>query len=76
MLDWILLIFIAKISNKRELQEIVQNQSDISTKDFTNINRKYTIEPYSFLVIDTALASDNPLRFKKLFLEYNKNHGS
>ena len=76
MLDWILLIFIAKISNKRELQEIVQNQSDISTKDFTNINRKYTIEPYSFLVIDTALASDNPLRFKKLFLEYNKNHDS
>ena len=76
MLDWILLIFIAKISNKRELQEIVQNQSDISTKDFTNIYRKYTIEPYSFLVIDTALASDNPLRFKKLFLEYNKNHGS
>ena len=76
MLDWILLIFIAKISNKRELQEIVQNQSDISTKDFTNIYGKYTIEPYSFLVIDTALASDNPLRFKKLFLEYNKNHDS
>ena len=74
MLDWILLIFIAKISNKRELQEIVQNQSDISTKDFTNIYRKYTIEPYSFLVNNTTLASDNPLRFRKLFLEYNKNH--
>ena len=74
MLDWILLIFIAKISNKRELQEIVQNQSDISTKDFTNIYRKYTIEPYSFLVNnDNTLASGNPLRFRKLFLKY-KNH--
>ena len=31
-------------------------------------------EPYSFLVNDTTLASDNPLRFRKLFLEYNKNH--
>ena len=29
-------------------------------------------EPYSFLVNDTTLASDNPLRFRKLFLEYNK----
>ena len=52
----------------------MQNQSDISTKDFTNIYRKYTIEPYSFLVNNTTLASDNPLRFRKLFLEYNKNH--
>ena len=27
--------------------------------------RKCTAEPYSFLVNDTTLASDNPLRFKK-----------
>ena len=31
-------------------------------------------QPYSFLVNDTTLASDNPLRFRKLFLKYNKNH--
>ena len=68
-------IFIAKISNRRELQEIARNHSsDISTKDFTNIYRKCTAEPCSFLVNDTTLASDNPLRFRKLFLEYNKNH--
>ena len=67
--------FIAKIPNKRELQQIaINHSSDISTKDFTNIYRECTAEPYSFLVNDTTLASDNPLRFRKLFLEYNKNH--
>ena len=58
--------FIAKISNKRELQQIAINHSlDINTKDFANIYRKYTDEPYSFLVIDTMLASNNPLMFRK-----------
>ena len=58
--------FIAKIPNKRELQQIaINHSSDISTKDFTNIYRKCTAEPYSFLVNDTTLASDNPLRFRK-----------
>ena len=68
--------FIKKILNKRELQQIaINHSSDISTKDFANIYRKYTDEPYSFLVIDTMLASNNPLRFRKnLFNIYNKNH--
>ena len=68
--------FIAKIPNKRELQQIaINHSSDINTKDFANIYRKYTSEPYSFLVNDTTLASNNPLRFRKnLFNIYNKNH--
>ena len=67
--------FIAKNPNRRELREIAKyHSSDISTKDLTNIYRKCTVEPYSFFVNDTTLASDNPLRFRKLFLEYNKNH--
>ena len=67
--------FIAKIPNKRELQQIATNHSsDISPKDFINIYRKCTVEPYSFFVNNTTLASDNPLRFRKLFLEHNKNH--
>ena len=68
--------FIAKIPNKRELQQIaINHSSDISTKDFVNMCRKCTDEPYSFLVIDTMLASNNPLRFRKnLFNIYNKNH--
>ena len=41
--------FIAKIPNKRELQQIAINHlSDINTKDFANIYRKCTDEPYSF----------------------------
>ena len=58
--------FIAKIPNKRELQQIaINHSSDISTEDFVNIYRKCTAEPYSFFVNDTTLASDNPLRFRK-----------
>ena len=58
--------FIMKIPNKRKLQQIaINHSSDINTKDFANIYRKCTAEPYSFLVNDTTLASDNPLRFRK-----------
>ena len=65
--------FIAKIPNKRELQQIALNHSpDISNKDFINIYREYTVKPYSFLVNDTTLASDNPLRSYRIFLTYNK----
>ena len=49
--------FIAKTQNKRELQQIaINHSSDISTKDFTNIYKECTAEPYSFLVNDTTLA--------------------
>ena len=78
--------FIAKIPNKREIQQIaINHSSDINTKDFVNIYRKYTAEPYSFLVNDTTLSSNNPLRFRKnLFgfwyrMQFHciiKNHGN
>ena len=58
--------FIMKIPNKRELQEIaLKHSSDIDFKDFMNIYKKCTKETYSFLVNDTTLPSDNPLRFRK-----------
>ena len=58
--------FSNKFSNRIEIQQIALNHSsDVSTKDFIIIRRKYTAEPYSFLVKDTTLASDNPLRFRK-----------
>ena len=68
--------FISKIPNKRELQQIpISHSSDISTKDFENIYRKCTVEPYSFFVNDTVLTSNNHLRFRKnLYSLYNKNH--
>ena len=41
--------FIAKIPNKRELQQIaINHSSDISTKDFINICKECTGKPYSF----------------------------
>ena len=63
--------FIMKIPNKRELQQIALNHlSDIDFKDFTNIFKKYTKEPYSFLVNDTTLPSNDSLRFRKNLLGY------
>ena len=52
--------FITKVPNKRA-QIAINHSSDINTKDFGNIYRKCTDEPYSFLV-------------KNLFNKYNKNH--
>ena len=61
--------FIMKIPNKRELQQIALNHSsDIDVKDFMNIYKKCTAKPYSFLVNDTTLPSDDPLRFRKNLL--------
>ena len=58
-----------KISNKRERQQIALNHSsDIDFKDFMNIYKKCTKEPHSFLVNDTTLPPDNPLRFRKNLL--------
>ena len=59
-----------KIPNKRELQQIDLNHSSgIDFKDFMNIYKKSTAEPYSFLVNDTTLPSDDLLRFRKNLLE-------
>ena len=61
--------FIMKIPNKRELQQIALNHlSDIDFKDSIKIYKKYTKEPYSFLVNDSTLPSDDPLRFTKHLL--------
>ena len=59
-----------KVLNKRELQQTaLNNSSDIDFKDFIKIYNKYTAEPYSFLVNDTTLSSDDPLRFRKNLLK-------
>ena len=60
---------ITKIPNERELQQIVllNHSSDISSKNFIKIHKKYTAEPYSFLVNDATLASDNPSRYRNFF---------
>ena len=58
--------FIIKIPNKRELQQIaIDHSSNINTKVFIKIYNKCTDEPYSFLVNNTTLSLDDPLRFRK-----------
>ena len=61
--------FILKIPSKRELQQIELNHSsDIDFKDFLKIYKKCTAKPNSFLINDTTLPSDYPLRFRKNLL--------
>ena len=58
--------FLMKIPNKREFQKIAINHLlDIDFKDFVNMYKKCTDEPYSFLVNDATLASNDPLPFRK-----------
>ena len=62
--------FIMKIPNKWEFQQIaLTHSSDIDFKDFIKIYKKFTAEPYFFLVNDTTLPSDYPLRFSKNLLK-------
>ena len=61
---------IMKIRNRKELLEIAIDHSvDIDSKDFLKVYRNCTTEPYSFLTIDTTLPADNPMRFRKNFLD-------
>ena len=60
---------IMKIPNKRELQQIALNHSsDIDFKDFVKIYKKCTARSHFFLVNDTTLPSNNPLKFRKNLL--------
>ena len=62
---------IMKIHDGRELQNLAKNNSvDIDYKSFLKIYRNYTDEPYSFLIIDTILPADNPMRFRKNFSDF------
>ena len=61
--------FTTKIPNKGGLQQIGSNHlSDIEFKDFMKLDKDYTKEPFSFLVNNTTLPLDNPLRFRKNLL--------
>ena len=59
-----------KIPNKKELQQIALNHSsDTYFKDFMNHYKKCTPKPYTFLVIEATLASDNPSGFRQNLLK-------
>ena len=62
--------FVMKIPNKKELQQTASNHlSDIDFQDFLNLYKKCTAKPYSFLAINTTLASDNSPHLRKNLLE-------
>ena len=62
--------FIMKILKKRELHRFLTNHSsDVDFNVFMKIYKKYTAEPYSFLVNDTTLPSDNLSRLRKNVLK-------
>ena len=62
---------IMKINNKSKLQNIAINHSAyFDSKDLMKIYQKCTSKPYSFLTIDTTLAADDSLRFRKNLLTY------
>ena len=61
-----ILHFIMEIPNNGELLQIALNYlSNIEFKDFMNLFTDYRKETFSFLVNDTALPLENPLRFRK-----------
>ena len=67
-----------KIPNKGELQKLVLNHSsDINSKDFIKVYKNCTdVEFYCTIrFFETTLASDNPLRFRKILrkMQYNIN---
>ena len=55
-----------KVPNKINLQQIASNHlSEIKFEDFMKLDKDYIKKPFLFLVKDTFLSSDNPLRFRK-----------
>ena len=57
-----------KIQSKKELQNIDQeNSGDIYFKNFFKIYKDYTSEPYSCMIINTAVPTGHPMRFRKNF---------
>ena len=63
-------LFVMKIKNKKELQQIALNHSwDIDFKDYSKIHKKCTAEPYSCLINDATLPSHKPLRSRKNLLK-------
>ena len=62
--------FIMRIPKKGELKQIASlHSSEIDYKDFMKLCKDYTEELDSFLVNDTTLVSESPLRFRNNLLQ-------
>ena len=59
-----------KIPSKRKLKQTAFNySSDIHFQNFIYLYKKCTAKPYSFVIIDTTLLSNNPLGFRMNLVE-------
>ena len=56
---------------KENFNKLLKHSSDIDLKYFIKIYKKYTAEPYYFLVNDATLPSNNPILFRKHILKIN-----
>ena len=62
-------MFYHENSYQKRTQQIASSHlSDIDFEDFIKLYKDYAKGPFSFLVNDTTLSSDNPLRFRKNLL--------
>ena len=62
--------FIVKIPNKQKFKQmVVSHLSDTDFKGFMNFSKKCIGKPFSFLVNDTNIASNNPFYFRRNLLE-------
>ena len=60
---------------KRKFKQIASHNSlDIDCKNFMNLYKKCTWQSYSFLVIDSTLASDHPSPFRKNIKTNHENN--
>ena len=60
---------LTKINNKKELQNIADdNSADLEYKDFLKLYRHFTSKPYSFMIIDETLPSNDPNKYQDNFI--------
>ena len=60
---------LTKINNKKELRNIADNNSaDLEYKDFLKLYRHFISKPYSFMIIDETLPSNNPNKYRENFI--------
>ena len=61
---------IMAISSKQRLQQFaIKYSTDIDFKNVMNPYKRFTWKGYSFIVNNSALSSDNPIRFRHNLLE-------
>ena len=60
---------LTKINNKKELRNIADdNSEDLEYKDFLRFYRHFTNKPYSFMIIDETLPSNDPNKYRDNFI--------